>query len=93
MKPLRINVFLCCDKNQLTICRKICRKKQSSIFCLFEDGVILLRAIVLQTDSPTERTDNPTFRVDSPTKPILAVFSPTGTKIVQQDFRHDTKDY
>ena len=38
---------------------------------------IFLRAIVLQTDSPTERTDNPTFRVDSPIKPILAVFSPT----------------
>ena len=46
----------------------ICFEKHISIF---------LRAVVLQTDSPTERIDNPTFRVDSPTKPILAVFSPT----------------
>ena len=38
---------------------------------------IFLRAIVLQTDSPTERIDNLTFPVDSPTKPFLAVFSPT----------------
>ena len=38
---------------------------------------IFLRAIVLQTDSPTERTNNPAFRVDSPTKLILVVFSPT----------------
>ena len=38
---------------------------------------IFLRAIVLQTNIPTECIDNPTFRVDSPTKPILAVFSPT----------------
>ena len=38
--------------------------------------LILLRAIVLQTDSPNGRIDNTTFRVDSPTKPILAVFSP-----------------
>ena len=36
---------------------------------------ISLRAIVLQTDSPTERIDNPMLRFDSPTKPILAVFS------------------
>ena len=28
---------------------------------------ILLRAIVLQPDSPTECMDNPTFRVNSPT--------------------------
>ena len=38
---------------------------------------IFLRAIVLQTESPTECIDNPTFRVDGLTKPILAVFSPT----------------
>ena len=38
---------------------------------------IFLRAIVLQTDSPTECIHNPTLRVACPNKPILAVFSPT----------------
>ena len=38
---------------------------------------IFLRAIVLQTDSPTECIDKPTLRVGSPAKPILVVFSPT----------------
>ena len=46
----------------------VCIKRFISIF---------LRAIVLQTDSPTACINNPTFRVESPTKPILAVFSHT----------------
>ena len=36
MKPLLKSFFLCLDK--LTFCRKIWRKKQPSIFCLFGDS-------------------------------------------------------
>ena len=38
MKLLGMSVFLRYDKNLLTFCRKICRKKQTSILCLFEDS-------------------------------------------------------
>ena len=50
--------------------------------------LIFLRAIVLQTVSPTECIDNSMFCVNSPTKPTLAVFSPTKRSTQQKDYRH-----
>ena len=39
---------------------------------------IFLRAITLQTDSPSESIGNPAFRVDSPTSGILVVLQTVG---------------